>query len=101
MDYNGRYFVNMDETSSHQNFITRAAAHTVYSIRGRRSVPRRLGYQQKAVTVIAAVVASREALPPTLLFDSKTMKGSHPRYCDREVILKGTGTGWSTSDIFC
>ena len=50
--------------------------------------------------VIAAVVASGEALPPTLLFDTKTVKGSHLRYCDREVILKGTGTGWSSSEIF-
>ena len=41
VDYDGRYIVNMDETSFHQNFITRVAARTVYSIRGRRSVPRR------------------------------------------------------------
>ena len=100
VDYDGRYIVNMDETSFHQNFITRAAARKVYSIRGRRSVPRRQGYQRKAVTVIAAVVASGEALPPTLLFDTKTVKGTHLRYCDREVILKGTGTGWSSSEIF-
>ena len=39
VDYDGRYIVNMDETSFHQNFITRAAARKVYSIRGRRSVP--------------------------------------------------------------
>ena len=52
------------------------------------------------MTLIAAVVASGEALPPTLLFDTKTVKGSHLRYCDREVILKGTGTGWSSSEIF-
>ena len=58
VDYDGRYIVNMDETSFHQNSITRAAARNVYSIRGRRSVPRRQGYQRKAVTVIAAVVAS-------------------------------------------
>ena len=90
----------MDETSFHQNFITRAAARKVYSIRGRRSVPQRQGYHRKAVTVFAAVVASGEALPPTLLFDTKTVKGSHLRYCDREVILKGTGTGWSSSEIF-
>ena len=93
MDYDGRYIVNMDETSFHQNFINRAAARKVYSIRGRRSVPGRQGYQRKAVSVIAAVVATGEALPPTLLFDTKTVKGSHLRYCDREVILKGTGTG--------
>ena len=100
VDYDGRYIVNMDETSFHQNFITRAAARKVYSIRGRRSVPRRQGYQCKAVTVIAAVVASGEALPPTLLFDTKTVKESHLRYCDREVIPKSTGTGWSSSEIF-
>ena len=35
LDYNGRYIVNMDETSFHQNSITRAAARKVYSIRGR------------------------------------------------------------------
>ena len=99
VDYDGRYIVNMDETSFHQNFITRAAAGKVYSIRGRRSVPRRQGYQRTAVTVIAAVVASGEALPPTLLFDTKTVKWSHLRYCDREVFLKGTGTGWSSSEI--
>ena len=52
------------------------------------------------MTVIAAVVASGEALPPILLFDTKTVKESHLRYCDREVILKGTGTGWSSSEIF-
>ena len=52
------------------------------------------------MTVIVAVVASGEALPPTLLFDTKTVKGSHLRYCDREVILKATGTGWSSSEIF-
>ena len=100
VDYDCGYIVNMDETSFHQNFITRAAARKVYSIRGRRSVPRRQRYQRKAVTVIAAVVASGEALPPTLLFDTKNVKGSHLRYCDREVILKGTGTGWSGSEIF-
>ena len=100
VDYDGRYIVNMDETSFHQNFITGAAARKVYSIRGRRSVPRRQGYQRKAVTVIAAVVASGEALLPTLLFDTKTVKGTHLRYCDREVILKGMGTGWSSSEIF-
>ena len=99
VDYTGRYIVNMDETSFHQNFITRAAARKVYSIRGRRSVPRRKGYQRKAVIVIAAVVANGETLPPTLLFDTKTVKGSHLRYCDREVILKGTGTGWSSSEM--
>ena len=100
VDYDGRYIVNMDETSFRQNFITRAAARKVYSIRGGRLVPRRQGYQRKAVTVIAAVVASGEALPSTLLFDNKTVKGSHLRYCDREVILKGTGTGWSSSEIY-
>ena len=100
VDYYCRYIVNMNETSFHQNFITRAAAHKVYSIRARRSVPRRQGYQRKAVTVIAAVVASGEALPPTLLFDTKTVKGTHLRYSEREVILKGTGTGWSSSEIF-
>ena len=84
----------------HQNFITRAAARKVYSIRGRRSLPRWQGYQRKAVIVIAAVVASGEARPPTPLFDTKTVKGSHLRYCDREVILKGTGTGWSSTEIF-
>ena len=52
------------------------------------------------MTVIAAVVASGEALPPTLWFDTKTVKASHLRYCDREVILKGTETGWSSSEIF-
>ena len=61
VDYDGWYIVNMDETSFHQNFITRAAARKVYSITGRRSVPRRQGYQRKDVTVIAAVVASGEA----------------------------------------
>ena len=100
VDYEGRYIVNMDETSFHQNFITRAAARKVYSIRGRRSVPRRQGYQRKAVTVIAAVIARGEALPSSPLFDTKTVKASHLRYCDREVILKGTGTGWSSSEIF-
>ena len=44
VDYGGRYIVNMDETSFHQNFIARAAAHKGYSIRGRRSVPLRQGY---------------------------------------------------------
>ena len=52
------------------------------------------------MTVIAAVVASGEALPPNLLYDTKTVKASHLRYCDREVIPKGTGTGWSSSEIF-
>ena len=92
--------MNMDETSFHHNFITRAAARKVYSIRGQRSVPRQQGYQRKAVTIIPPVVASGEALPPTLLFDTKTVKASHLRYCDQEVILKGTGTGWSSSEIF-
>ena len=100
VDSDGRSIVNMDETSLHQNFTTRAAAGKLYSIRGRRSVPWRQGYPRNAVTVIAAVVASGEALPPTLLFDTKTVKGSHLRYYDREVILKGTGTGWSSSEIF-
>ena len=100
VDYDGRYIVNMDETSFHQNFITRAAARKVYNIKIRRSVPRLQGYQRKAVTAIAAVVASGEALQPTLLFDTKTVKGGHLRYCDREVILKGAGTGWSSSEIF-
>ena len=63
-------------------------------------MPRQQGYQRKAVTVIAAVVASGEVLPPNLLYDTKTVKGSHLRYCDREVIPKGTGTGWSSSEIF-
>ena len=100
MDYDGRYILNMDKTSSHQNFITRAAARKVYSIKVRRSVPRRQVYQWTAVTVIVTLVASGEALPPTLLFDTKTVKGSHLTYCDREVILKGTETGWSSSEIF-
>ena len=100
VDYGGQYIANIDETSFHQNFITRVAARKVYSIRGRRSVRRRQGYQRKVVTVIAAMVASRKALPPTLLFDTKTVKGSHLRYCDREIILKGTGIGWSSSEIF-
>ena len=100
VDYDYRYMVNMDETSFRQNFITRAAARKVWSIRGRTSVPRRQEYQRKALTVIAAVVASGEALPPTVLFDTKTVKGGHLRYCDREVILKGTGTGWSSSEMF-
>ena len=52
------------------------------------------------MTAIAAVVASGEALAPTLLFDTKTVKRSHLRYCDREVIIKGTGTGWFSSEIF-
>ena len=51
------------------------------------------------MTVIAAVVASGEALPPTLLYDTKTVKASHLRYCDGEVIPKGTGTGWFSSEI--
>ena len=89
VDYDGRYIVNMDETSFHQNFITRAAARKVYSIKGRGSVPRRQGYQRRPVT-----------LPPTLLFDTKTVKGSHLTYCNREVIPKRTGTGWSSSEIF-
>ena len=100
LDYDSRYIVNMDETSFQQNFITRAAARKVYSIRGRRSVPRRQGYQRKAVTIIAQVVASGEALPPTVLFDTETVKGCHLRYCEREIILKGMGTGWSSSEIF-
>ena len=49
---------------------------------------------------MAAMVASGEPLPPTLLFDTKTVKGSHLRYCDRKIILKGTGTGWSSSETF-
>ena len=98
VDYDGRYIVTLDENSFHQSFITTAAAPKVYSIKGRRSPPRRKGYQRKAVTVIAALVASGEALPPTLLFDTRTVKGV--RYCDQEVILKDTGTGWSSSEIF-
>ena len=47
VDYDGRYIVDTDENSFHQNFITRPAAHKVYSIRGRRSVPRRQGYQRR------------------------------------------------------
>ena len=95
VDYDGRYVVNMDETSSHQNFITRAAARTVYNIRGATAA----GVLAE-VTVIAAVFASGEALLPTLLVDTKTVKGSHLRDCHQEVILKGTGTGWSSSEIF-
>ena len=69
-------------------------------MKGQKSVPRRQGYQLKFVPVIAGVAPSGEALPATLLFDTKTMKGSHLNVCDRQVILKGTGTGWSSSDNF-
>ena len=92
--------VKIDETFFHQNSITRAAARKVYHIRARRSEPRRHEHQRKAVPMMAAVVASGQALLPTLLFDTKTVKGSHLKYRDREVILKGTGTGWSSTEIF-
>ena len=100
VDYDGRYIVNMDMTSFHQNFITRAAERscTASGVEDQCRGGRVMG--RKAVTVMAAVVASAEALRATLLFDTKFVKGSHLRYCGREVILNGTRTGWSGSEIF-
>lgn len=100
VSYNPEYVYNIDETRFHKQYLLSGSARRVVSSSARSDVCRRRGYQRQWITMIGCISASGHALPPTLLWDSNKVKRHWFALATTDVVIRGTGNGWSNTDIF-